>query len=158
MCLSSSSVLCVLSNSCFKYLASILLFNANVYQIVERYNIPENCPYLRPPAVQHDIFKAINAQQRSYDNFMQSVYIQLGIAMVPLIRSCTFFEKSITIDNEFVYQLLKDSILLLCNLFLDISIKRRHNLRVHLPKHQRWFFKEGTRPYQWHHSYTQLYV
>jgi hypothetical protein len=34
---------------------------ANVYQIVERYNIPENCPYLRPPAVQHDIFKAINA-------------------------------------------------------------------------------------------------
>lgn len=111
---------------------------ANVYQIVERYNIPENCPYLRPPAVQHDIFKAINAQQRSYDNFMQSVYIQLGIAMVPLIRSCTFFEKSIIIDNEVVYQLLKDSMLLLCNLFLEISIKRRHNLRVHLPKHQRW--------------------
>lgn len=111
---------------------------ANVYQIVECYNIPENCPYLRPPAIQHDIFKTINAQQRSYDNFMQSIYMQLGIAMVPLIQSCTFFEKSITIDNEIVYQLLKDSMLLLCNLFLEISIKRRRNIRVHLPKHQRW--------------------
>ncbi|XP_052062253.1 uncharacterized protein LOC127702198 isoform X3 [Mytilus californianus] len=119
-------------------LKTVCTTTANMYQLVERYNIPQNCLYLKPPIVHQDLFSKIDARQRSYDNFLQSMQMQLAVAVVPLIQTCAFFENSITIDNEVVYQLLKDSMLLLCNFILEMTVKRRHLLRNHLPKEVRW--------------------
>ncbi|XP_076111814.1 uncharacterized protein LOC143080046 isoform X6 [Mytilus galloprovincialis] len=119
-------------------LKTVCTTTANMYQLVERYNIPQNCLYLKPPIVHQYLFSQIDARQRSYDNFLQSMQMQLAVAVVPLIQTCAFFENSITIDNEVVYQLLKDSMLLLCNFILETTVKRRHLLRNHLPKEVRW--------------------
>ncbi|XP_021372056.1 uncharacterized protein LOC110462431 [Mizuhopecten yessoensis] len=106
----------------------------DVSALTDKYKIPKNAKAFIPPRTNVDVWNFLGSQTRTRDVAMQEVQRLVGHGMVPIVQLVENMRTSSTLDLGAVRRLLSDSLSVLCNIFYEISIRRRQMMRSNLPQ------------------------
>lgn len=99
--------------------------------IVQKYQIPENCSNLSPPTVNQEVWKILEKKGRSYDRMLVDIQTLVASGMVPIIKLAETMGENI---NQSAKQCISDALTLFGQVQYHLSLRRRYIIRPNLKK------------------------
>ena len=102
-------------------------------ELIKKYRIPENCDKLSPPMVNTEIYKILDKRARTNDRYLMDIQNLVAASMVPVIKLAEILKPQISGNSE-AKSLLSDTITLMGQTQLQLSLRRRYAIRPSLKK------------------------
>ncbi|XP_053373635.1 uncharacterized protein LOC123550464 [Mercenaria mercenaria] len=99
--------------------------------IVQKYQISENCCNLSPPMVNQEVWKILEKKGRSYDRMLVDIQTLVASGMVPIIKLAETMGENL---NQSAKQCISDALTLFGQVQYHLSLRRRYIIRPSLKK------------------------
>lgn len=100
---------------------------------MEDNKIPSNCKGLNPAVINPEIWQNLDRRARGQDLMFQIVQKLLGQGIVPILRMANLLKEK-KVDHKLFKELTSRAIIILCNTFFELSVRRRMLLRPQIDR------------------------
>ncbi|XP_053408795.1 uncharacterized protein LOC123564500 [Mercenaria mercenaria] len=99
--------------------------------IMQKYNIPQNCDNLSPPMVNQEVWKILDKKSRSYDRMLVEIQNLVATGIVPVIKLAEIMGDAMTQKAK---EYISDAITMFGQVQYQLSLRRRYIIRPNLKR------------------------